>query len=105
MAVTADLHLDDIGTQILITIKEDNVAVDLSTATVKQFDFKKKDGTTMVKEADFYTDGTDGILEYITISGDIDQVGKWSVQPYLELPNWQGHTQKIDFRVGDLIAG
>lgn len=105
MAVTADLHLSDIGTQILITIKENNVAVDLSTATVKQFDFKKKDGTTMVKEADFYTDGSDGILEYITIAGDIDQVGKWSVQPYLELPNWQGHTQKIDFRVGDLIAG
>lgn len=105
MAVTADLHLNDVGTQILITIKEGNVAVDLSTATVKQFDFKKKDGTTVVKDADFYTDGTDGILEYITLDGDIDQVGKWSVQPYLELPNWQGHTQKVDFRVGDLIAG
>jgi hypothetical protein len=105
MAVTADLHLNDIGTQILITIKEGNVAVDLSTAITMQFDFKRKDGTTFTVDADHYTDGTDGILEYITEAGDISQVGKWSVQPYLELPNWEGHTQKVDFRVGDLIAG
>lgn len=105
MAVTADLHLNDVGTLILITIKEGSAAVDISSATVQQFDFKKKDGTTFTVDTQFFTDGTDGVMEYITLAGDIDQVGKWSVQPYLEMPNWQGHTQKVDFRVGDLIAG
>lgn len=105
MAITPDLHLNDIGTRILITIKEGASAVDISTATVMEFDFKKKDGTNLTVDAEWETDGTDGIMEYVTIEGDIDQLGKWSVQPYLELPNWQGHTQKIDFRVGALIAG
>lgn len=105
MAITPDLHLNDIGTLILITIKEGSSAVDISTATVMEFDFKKKDGTTFTVDAEFYTDGTDGVMKYVTVADDIDQVGKWSVQPYLELPNWQGHTQKVDFRVGDLIAG
>lgn len=105
MAIITDLHLDDIGTRILITIKEGNAEVDISSATIMEFIFKKKDGTILTVDADFETDGTDGVLEYITVEGDINQVGKWSVQPYIEMPNWQGHTQKIDFKVGDLIAG
>jgi hypothetical protein len=104
MAITPDLHLNDIGTRILITIKEGADAVDISTATVMEFDFKKKDGSTFTVDAEWDTDGTDGVMEYITVEDDIDQLGKWSVQPYLEMPNWQGHTQKIDFRVGALIA-
>lgn len=104
MAITTDVHIYDIGTRFLITIKEGSDIVDISSATTKQFDFKKKDGTTFTVDVEFETDGTDGVLEYVTEADDIDQVGKWSVQPYLEMPNWQGHTAKVDFRVGDLIA-
>ena len=104
MAITYDVHLNDIGTKFLITIKEGTSAVDISGATIKQLKFKRKDGTVFEVDADFETDGTDGVLEYITEDGDINQVGKWSVQPYLEMPSWQGHTQKIDFRVGEYLA-
>lgn len=105
MSITNDVHINDVGTIFLITIKEGASAVDISSATTKQLIYKKKDGTVFTVDADWFTDGTDGILEYVTLEGEINQLGKWSVQPYLELPNWTGHTAKIDFRVGAILSG
>ncbi len=87
-------------------ITNKGTVLDLSSATVKQIKFgKPKTGTlpaeTVVKEAAFATDGTDGVLTYTTVAGDLDRKGIWKVQAYVEIPDWSGHSALGTFIVED----
>lgn len=96
----AEVHVNDVGTRFKLTLEDgDNTAVNISTATVKRLDFRKPDGTVIQRTAAFFTTGADGILYYDTIAGDIDQVGKWYVQPYVEFDGFKGHGEKKSFPV------
>lgn len=77
------VHLNDIGTVFRLTVTDGGVIVDLSTTTVKELIFQKPDGTLVTQPATFTTDGTDGQIEYKSISGDIDQVGRWKLQAHV----------------------
>ena len=82
--MAAEIHKDDIGTRFLITIKDEDDAVkNISTYTTKQLIFKKPSGTLLTKTASFLTDGTDGVIYYTSISGDLDEIGVWKLQAYL----------------------
>ena len=48
-------HVSDIGTIIQITITEDGVALDISSATTKEIILKKPSGTLLTKTATFTT--------------------------------------------------
>lgn len=104
--MSVEIAQDFVGATLRATIREDGSAVDLSAATVKQLKLRKPSGTVVTKTADFTTDGSDGKIEYTTEDGDLDTAGDWQLQPYLELPGWQGHTRnKVGFRVkGNLAA-
>lgn len=83
----------DIGTQVVDTlIDQDGQIIDLAPTTVRQMIFRKTDGTILTKTASLLTDGSDGKLAYSMINGDLDQVGKWVQQSYIELPTgkWRG---------------
>jgi len=83
-----EIHLNDIGTVFEIPLLDCDVAAsDINTATVKTVFFMKPDGTTLVtKDAEFKTDGTDAIIQYTTIDGDLDQTGTWKIQARVTLP-------------------
>jgi len=81
-----EIHQNDIGTVFKVTVQNGSgTAVDVSGATTKQLIFRKPDGTNDTQSATFFTDGTDGILTYTTISGDIDTIGAWQIQANLVL--------------------
>ena len=94
-----EIHLSDIGTTLRLTVYEGSSALDISSATTKQFKFKKPDGTTTTVDASFTLDGSDGNLQYIVGSGFLDQAGTWQVQVYLVLPTCQGHSDRKLFEV------
>lgn len=79
-----DIHLGDYGFVGRLTLTEDGTAVNISTYTTKEFVIEKPDETTMTVDADFATNGTDGILEYVFADGDIDQAGLWTVRAIIE---------------------
>lgn len=71
-----NIHVGDIGTIFRLTIKDTaGTAINVSTASVKYIYFEAPDGTKTKKTAAFYTNGSDGIIQYIAVLGDIDQVG------------------------------
>lgn len=72
------ISLGDIGTNLRVTITEDSVAVDVSAATLLQIELTKPDGTIMLKTATVLNTGSDGIIQYTTADGDIDQKQTWS---------------------------
>lgn len=78
----AEIHIGDIGTQILVSVTDqDGGVADLSLATSTLYSIEKPNGITLEVNADLYTDGTDGILSYSVVDGDFDVAGIYKIQP------------------------
>ena len=74
-----NIHVDDFGWVGNLTIKQDGVAVDVSSYTTLQFVFESPSGVDSTETAAFDSDGTDGVITYTVQDGDIDEVGIWKV--------------------------
>lgn len=96
-----EIRLEDIGTIFEITLMDDTEVVDISGATLMQIRFAKPDGTIMLKTAVHTTNGSDGKLQYTTILNDLDQVGIWQKQAYIELPTGKWNSDIDKFKVHD----
>lgn len=97
----ADIHLNDIGTIFRVSVvDESDASIDVSGALTKSIVFRKPDGTTVTQTADFYIDGTDGIIQYTSIADDLDQTGTWQLQAFVELPGgaWSSEVQAFKVR-------
>lgn len=102
--MTTYVHNADIGTIFRLAIVDTaGTAIDVSTAAVKFIYFQKPDGTKTKETAAFYTDGSDGIIQYTAVAGDIDQVGAWRVQGYVETSDGKFFTRKTSFTVLDTL--
>lgn len=99
MPIIEEIHNGDIGTIFEVTVYDGNSVVDVSGALTLQLIFGKPSGNTMTKNATLVTDGTDGKIQYITVNGDIDEDGYWTLQAYIRLAagNWRSNI--ADFRV------
>lgn len=98
--MTGEIHINDIGTVFQVTIKDENEdIVDISSATVKNLIFQKPDGSTITKSASFVTDGTDGLIKYTTVSGDIDSYGNWKLQAFIDLGDTELYSDITKFTV------
>lgn len=95
MACSDEIHLNDVGTSLEFEITECDggvsTPVDITAATVIEIKFVKKDGTPLEVLGSIYTDGpngdgTDGIVQYITLDGDIDVLGRWEAQVIITFP-------------------
>ena len=74
------IRQDDYGTVFEVTINDENGVVDVSAATTKNIIFKKPSGTKVTQAASFTNSGTNGKIEYTTVSGDLDEAGTWKIQ-------------------------
>ena len=97
-----EIHLNDIDTVFQSEIRDNtDSVVDISSSlnNTKNFLFSKPDGTVITKTGIFTTDGTDGLLRYITISGDLDTVGTWCYQIDIEISGGHWHSDMTTFNV------
>ena len=74
------IRQDDYGTKFEVTINDENGVVDVSGATTKNIIFEKPSGTKITQAASFTNSGTDGKIEYTTVSGDLNEAGTWKIQ-------------------------
>lgn len=72
----------DIGTKIILDCK-----TDVTLSSVRQIIVRKPSGIRVALDANL--EGTDSI-QYTVQAGDLDEVGNWRLQAYIEMPNWQG---------------
>jgi len=93
-----DFHVGDIGTPIEFEAREDGAAIDISTATSMDITIKRPDGTILSVSGAFVTDGTDGKLDYTTVSGDLSVSGEYCAQVKLTLPagTWNSDVDHFD---------
>ena len=102
--MTDEIHLNDVGTVFKITIKDqDGSVVDVSSASVKQIWLGKPKGGKLTKTAEFDTDGTDGVIKYTSISGDLNVTGTWEIQAHVTTPAGTWHSTIDTFEVKNNI--
>ena len=91
------IHVGDVGTVFRITLADCGDPVDVSQATASTITFKKPDETLVTQTASFTTDGTDGQVQYVTITGDLDLPGTWRIQAAITLPDgfWRSNISKF----------
>ena len=91
-----EIHYGDIGTAIKCTFKDNITVVDISSSTIAQLIFTKPDGSSVTKDGSFFTDGSDGVLQFVTTSGFLDQVGMWQIEGYIEMGGgkWRSDIKK-----------
>jgi len=97
-----EIHTNDVGTKILVTVKDGESAVDVSGATAggaKQIIIKKPSGTKLEKTAVFNSDGTDGKIYYLVISGDFDEAGTYKIQGKVIISDGTFYTDIQSFKV------
>ncbi len=95
---------NDKGTKFRITVKEDSVVVDISTATTMRIYLKPEGQVTITKTAVLSGDGTDGKMEYISTSGVISRIGLWKIQGEVVFPSGNTFRTEIGgFNVGEIL--
>jgi hypothetical protein len=91
--MAAMIFTGDVGTALRCTVKdEDDATVNVSTATVKRIKLEDPDGTVVTKTASFYTDGSDGKIQYVTTATDLHTAGEWKLYGYVEVGSGAWHT-------------
>src|SRR5512146_583139 len=100
---TEEIHVADVGTQLIFTVKDGSVVVNLSGATVKKIRIQRKDRTIIDVDATLLTDGTDGKLYYILTDTDVTMKGDYKAQVYLEFPSGKWHSSISTFTVAENI--
>jgi len=80
-------QLNDIGVDFVMTIVDQaGVPVDVSSQTTLEICFRREDGSSFARDAEFVGDGTDGVVRYKSVSGDLDKKGTWEFQAHVILP-------------------
>ena len=85
--MASEIHVDDIGTRFLVTVKDGTSVVDISSATSLVIDFRKPDDTIINRTGSTLEDGSasSGVMYYDTVAGDMDAAGNWKLQGKITL--------------------
>lgn len=75
-----EIHVNDIGTTLQLTFKDDGAIVDISAASAITIMLKGPDDVTLSKTGILVGDGTDGKAKYVTVAGDLSSSGTWKLQ-------------------------
>lgn len=86
---------EDVGTEIVL-----DCGVDITSATVTNIVAAAPSGA--VKTWAAVADGSTAIKR-VTLAGDLDEAGTWTLQAYVEVPGWAGHGEAVQLIVRDPI--
>lgn len=94
------VYVNNVGTEVLV-----DAAQDISTAEILILHVKKPDNTEVewtINEAHWPgidDDHPNSQIKYIINVGDLDLIGSYKIQPYIDMPTWTGIGQTSSFKV------
>jgi hypothetical protein len=99
--MASEIHVNDIGTRFLCTVKDSGVVVDLSSASLLQINFRKPDDEIITRTGATLTDGSvvSGVMYYDTLAGDLDEAGSYKLQGKVTLSAGTYYTNIHTFKV------
>lgn len=96
--MASEIHVDDVGTRFLITIKEDDVAIDISTATSISIYIKRPDDSMLGRNGTI-SDGPNGQLYYDIQAGEFNDAGLYKLQGRVSIGSSTYYTSIYNFQV------
>ena len=99
--MSSEIHQYDIGTRLLITVKDDGEVVDISTANLRQINIRKPSDTIISRTGLIIDDGSamSGVMYYDTVAGDLDEAGYYKIQAKISSSNDTHYTDIFTFKV------
>ena len=98
--MASEVHVNDIGTDFVVTLYDGSTALDVSAASSITVYLTKPSGEVLTKTASFVTDGTDGQIKVSSADGDLDEPDVWHIQAKITLVNGNAwYTDVSRFRV------
>lgn len=95
--------------KFIVVVIENGAPKNISSATAKIIYLRKPNGSVLVKQAGFTTNGDDGKIEYKCVASDLDMPGKWRVQGYVEMGSdvWptDGEFFEVDENLVEFLLG
>jgi len=85
------LYYLDEGVKIIL-----NVGVDISDSTAQKIKFKRPNRTSGLWDAERASSTS---ISYIIQEDDLNYVGIWKLQAYVETPNWKLHGEEASLQV------
>lgn len=95
----SEIHVNDIGTRFLFTVKDNGDIVNVSGAPLITIIFKKPSDSIIYRSGLIYSNGTDGQIYYDTVSGDLDEAGYYKLQGRIGLTSGTYYTDIHTFQV------
>jgi hypothetical protein len=99
--MASEIHVNDIGTRFLVTVKDGSSTVDLSSASALQINFRKPSDVIVNRTGSTIGDGssTSGVMYYDSVVGDLDEVGNYKLQGKVTLTGGTYYTDIHTFKV------
>ena len=99
MPLTDFLQVNDVGIQLITTIKNSDgvTPINLSTATNLTIYIYRPDSELIVGPASLVTDGTDGRIQYTTQTTDLTVPGIYRIQATYQIGGNLKHTDRSVF--------
>ena len=97
--MASQIHQNDVGTKLLVTVTDDGSAVDISAASSLTIFLKQPDCDVLEKSATLNTDGEDGKMYYLTVLGDLDKAGTYKIQGKVVISTGTFYTSISTFKV------
>jgi hypothetical protein len=98
-------YVGDVGVILELGLtQEDGAPYPINNSNVITFLLKKPSGSVVAKQGEYVTNGADGLAQYVTVDGDLDQVGAWKYQLYIERGSAKLHSDIFAFRVLQNLA-
>lgn len=99
------IHLNNIGTVFSVTVyDETNTLVNVSGASVAEMLFYLPDTTIYTRSGVLQNAGISGVMQYTSVSGDLNQIGMWRYQGHITYGGRNLYTDITDFRVSNNIG-
>jgi hypothetical protein len=98
--MAAEIHVEDVGTALrVLVLDEAKKPVDVSAAVRLEYTLVSPARRRFVRTAVLFTDGRDGMIQYVTQAGDLDVPGTWKLQVRVEVGTWSGSSNVVVFPV------
>lgn len=109
-------HLNDIGSMIRFSLVDSDpdadvdcnadsgkTPVDLTNATELKIKARAPSSNNKTWSANVIGDPLEGIMQHVTVDGDLDEIGIWILQPFGTVEGWIGHGEQVQLEVHEIL--
>ena len=98
-----ELHVGDVGTEIIISLVDGATPVDLTAMSSAVIKVQRPNRTVVEITAEVVGDPEDGVIKGVVQAGTFTVRGNHVFQAFLTIGTWVGHSQSVTVYVNPIV--